>query len=109
MDRNKIGQVLPVVMLSGFFGLQATAATPTADYGRQLFEGRTLAGPGGAGSCSSCHPGGKGLENGWRNPNLTGTINTCITGPLKGKALQPGSLEMQSLRLYIESLKPAVK
>jgi cytochrome c len=38
-------------------------------------------------------------------------VNTCITASLKGKALKPTSIEMQSLLLYLKGLggekKPA--
>jgi cytochrome c peroxidase len=55
-------------------------------------------------SCNSCHPGGKGLEKSGSRKDLTDIINGCITIPLKGKALDPKSVEMESLVLYIKSL-----
>jgi cytochrome c peroxidase len=55
-------------------------------------------------SCNFCHPNGKGLEKSGSSPDLVDTINGCITIPLKGKALDPKSVEMQSLVLYIKSL-----
>ena len=37
--------------------------------------------------------------------NLAQVINGCIAGPLRGQALDKESMEMQSLELYIKSLK----
>jgi hypothetical protein len=61
-------------------------------------------------TCNSCHPGGKGLEEAAAKNNLENVINGCITMPLKGNALDPKSIEMQSLVLYVKSFsekKPA--
>ncbi len=55
-------------------------------------------------SCNSCHPDGKGLEQAGSKRDLADIINGCITIPLKGKALDPKSVEMESLVLYIKSL-----
>ena len=55
-------------------------------------------------SCNSCHPAGKGLEKSGSRPDLTDVINGCITIPLKGKAIDAKSAEMESLVLYIKSL-----
>jgi len=107
MKKRTCITVIAATLLSGATALQSADASPSAAYGKQLFDGNTLGGPGGSGSCVTCHPGGKGLEKAWMNPDLERTINTCIAGPLKGKPLPVGSVELQSLRLYIESLKPA--
>lgn len=55
-------------------------------------------------TCNSCHPEGKGLEKSGSRQDLTDIINGCITIPLKGKALDPKSVEMESMVLYIKSL-----
>ncbi len=70
--------------------------------GKMLFQDPALGTTGK--SCSSCHPGGKGLEKSGSRQDLTDIINGCITIPLKGRALDPKSIEMESLVLYIKSL-----
>jgi hypothetical protein len=45
------------------------------------------------------------LENAGNNPDIAFIINRCITGPLGGQAIKDNSIEMQSIKLYIESLK----
>jgi hypothetical protein len=82
---------------------------PSAEYGKKLFEGIRLGGPGGAASCSDCHPGGKRLEKVWSNPDLARTINNCLVGPMKGNAIPVDSREMQSLILHVRSLIPQNK
>ena len=76
---------------------------PSASEGEKLFNDPQLAGSANASSCASCHPGGKGLEKVFENPKLVSVINTCITGPLEGQALEENSAEMQSLKVYVES------
>jgi cytochrome c len=75
--------------------------------GKELFTGKQL-GTNGK-SCSTCHPGGKGLEKAaaYDNEELGTVINQCITKPLKGTSLAPSSSEMKSMILYIRSLAPA--
>ena len=80
------------------------AGEPSIAEGKQLFNDPQFAGSTNASSCSSCHPGGKGLENAASNPQLLSVINTCITGPLGGQAIAEDSEEMLSLKGYIESL-----
>jgi cytochrome c peroxidase len=63
-------------------------------------------------SCNDCHKDGKGLDNAWVKAGLERIINSCITNSIKGKALDPKSVEMQSMVLYIKSFgekKPAAK
>ena len=67
-------------------------------------------------SCSSCHPGGKGLEKAgvagkteWKTPvavltSLEDAINVCIMMANKGKAIEPKSEEMNNMIAYIKSL-----
>ncbi|UWX57820.1 cytochrome-c peroxidase [Chlorobaculum sp. MV4-Y] len=88
-------------------GLTAHAAeTPSVALGKKLFNDPSLGGATGAKTCASCHPSGKGVENAWKNPNLVQQINTCIVGALKGKPLPLESVQMKSLVLYHQSLKP---
>jgi len=79
------------------------------DRGKELFTSKQL-GTNGK-SCNICHPGGKGLENAaaYDEGKLGAIINQCIANPLKGKALDPSSVEMKSLIMYIKSLAPSAK
>lgn len=87
-------------------GNAMAAEAPSAAYGKKLFNDSALGGSTNSKSCNSCHPSGKGLESAWSRPGLVQTINRCITVPLKGMVIAENSVEMQSLKLYIESLKP---
>ena len=40
---------------------------------------------------------------------LGGIINQCIKNALKGKVLDPTSVEMKSIVMYIKSLAPSVQ
>jgi cytochrome c len=102
------------VMTGILFGMLSVSAfccgvfaseMPSIAKGSRLFSSVTLAGATSGKSCNSCHPDGKGLENAWKNPHLTAQINTCIAGPLQGSKLAMNSVDMQSLILYIRSLK----
>jgi cytochrome c peroxidase len=75
---------------------------PSVEKGKALFNDTTLGTSGK--SCGSCHPDGKGLETVGTKENLAATVNACIKAPLKGKALDGNSVEMQSLLLYLKSL-----
>jgi cytochrome c peroxidase len=83
------------------------AEKPSVALGEKLFNDPSLGGATASKSCNSCHPSGKGVENAWKNPKLGEQINTCITGALKGSALPMESVQMRSLILYLQSLKPA--
>jgi cytochrome c len=97
--------VLVAVLTTGMSGAKQHEAS--VDMGKALFNDAKL---GTAGkSCGSCHADGKGLEKAGAGADLEKTINTCIGSALKGKALDAKSVEMQSLVLYIKSLKPAGK
>jgi cytochrome c2 len=80
------------------------AGKSSVEYGKELFNDPHLGGSTNAESCNSCHPGGKGLEKAGSNPKLADVINRCITGPLKGEKIDGRSVEMRSLKMYIESL-----
>ncbi len=86
-------------------GYTQAAETPSVVLGEKLFNDSALGGSKNAKSCNSCHLGGKGLENAGSNPDVSMIINQCITGPLGGKAIKDDSIEMQSIKLYIKSLK----
>ncbi len=95
-----------VMLIVSMHGGEAFAAEkPSVEKGHLLFNSQSLAGAPSGKSCAGCHPAGEGLENAWKNPNLVGRVNTCIAGPLRGSKLNENSIEMQSLIMYIRSLK----
>ncbi|MBZ4219679.1 MAG: cytochrome C [Chlorobium sp.] len=95
-----------VMLIASMHTAGAFAADlPSLEKGHQLFNSPSLAGATSTKSCASCHPKGAGLQNAWKNPDLVTQINTCIAGPLKGLKLNVNSVEMQSLIMYIRSLK----
>jgi cytochrome c len=85
-----------------------------AERGKALFNDPTLGGSANARSCNTCHPGGSGIEKagtkkytkfmGMAMSSLEEVVNTCIEKPLKGKALDTNSQEMQDVVAYIKSL-----
>lgn len=101
------GVISPVSFLI-IFVLMSTpafsAAEPSVELGKQLFNNPGLGASQNAISCNACHPDGEGLQNAGKKSNLTEIINQCIVGPLKGEALYEDTTAMKSLRLYIQSL-----
>jgi cytochrome c peroxidase len=93
--------------VSGQQAAPSAAKTPSVLEGERLFRDPALGGLNNQKSCNTCHPSGKGLENAWKNPMIAEQVNKCIIANLKGKPLPLGSVEMQSLVLYMKSLKPA--
>lgn len=97
--------ILCTLFLAVFFASPAAFATeaPTMEVGEKLFRSTDL----GTNdrSCSTCHPGGEGLEDvdTWATDDLKEQVNTCIEQTLEGDALDADSTEMNSLILYIES------
>ncbi len=87
-----------IICVSGAWG----ADLPSRERGQQLFTSEKL-GTSGM-SCATCHPGGKKLKGSETagDEQLADTINACIAGPLKGKQLDPESVDMKSLVLYIK-------
>jgi len=110
MKLIKVITVIAAITLS--FAI-AFAAGNAAD-GKKLFNDPALAGSSNSRSCNTCHPGGKGLEEagtrkfttfmGTGMTSLEEVINTCITNPLGGRALEEDSKEMQDIVAYIKSL-----
>jgi cytochrome c553 len=82
----------------------AMAGNSSVEYGKQLFNDPTLGESTTESSCNTCHADGKGLEKSGSNPKLVKVINQCITGPLKGKKIDGRTVEMRSLKMYIQSL-----
>ncbi len=77
---------------------------PTVAEGERLFRDPSLAGSANTMSCEACHPGGEGLRRAIDNPRLLSVINACIAGPLEGKPFAEDSMELLSLKLYVESI-----
>lgn len=98
---------LVVILLASIPAARALFANekPSVEMGMRLFNSPSLGGVTSTKSCASCHPAGAGLENAWKNPDLAMQVNTCIAGPLKGLKRNVNSVEMQSLIMYIRSLK----
>ncbi len=97
-----------IIGLALFFAIYAglgISGDASVEGGKQLFNDSTLGGSSNKTSCGTCHPDGKGLELSGEKGNLAQMIKTCIERPLKGKALDEQSMEMESLKLYIKSLK----
>ncbi len=103
---NKTLFLTATIILSTLIaGDMQAAETPSATLGEKLFNDSALGGSDNVKSCNSCHSGGQGLADAGNNPKLAAIINQCITGPLKGQAIKNDSIEMQSIELYIKSLK----
>jgi cytochrome c peroxidase len=85
-------------------GQMAVAGKSSVEYGKELFNDPSLGGSTNETSCNTCHQDGKGLSKAGENPNLTDMINNCITGQLGGQKIDGRSVEMRSLKMYIESL-----
>lgn len=92
-----------IFLLAGFT-TGALAGDASIEQGKTLFNDPTLGNARSGKSCASCHPDGKGMEKAGKRANLTGMINGCIVSALQGKKLDADSVEMGSLKLYIESL-----
>jgi cytochrome c peroxidase len=97
-----------IVVLSGvallLTGLPALAGKSSVELGKKLFNDPGLSGSTNDKTCNSCHPGGEKLEAAAGKKNLSKIINRCITGPLGGQKIDGRSVEMISLKMYIESL-----
>ena len=109
MKSMKVICLLVVIALLGVSMVWA-AQEATVDKGKALFNDPKLGTSGK--TCNTCHADGKGLEKAGMKSNLTDILNGCISGPLKGAALDAKSVEMQSLVLYIKSVgekTPAAK
>ena len=100
---------IAVLCLAAF---AVAGSEPSVESGKKLFNDTGLGTSGK--SCAGCHPDGKGMaaaagRTEWKLggntfATLEEVVNTCLTGPLKGKALDAESMEMQSIVQYIKSL-----
>jgi cytochrome c553 len=111
----KILTIVAMSFMAGCFIFSVAFAAGDAEKGKTLFDDPKLAGGTTGKSCSSCHPGGKGLDNvadkktfvimGKKKESLEATVNYFIETTMKGKALDPNSEEMANLIAYMKSLK----
>jgi hypothetical protein len=71
------------------------ADLPSPEKGKKLFTSQQLGTSGK--SCATCHKDNKELSGvaTTSDADLAGTINRCITGPLKGKPLAPETSDMK--------------
>jgi cytochrome c len=108
MKRSIIAGIVCAVSLWGS-SVPAADDPPLHLQGWQLF-GSTKLGTSGT-SCANCHTDSSKLKGAITasDEELASTINRCITGPLKGKALDPASKEMKALLLYTRSLAKTAK
>lgn len=104
MDIKKILVMAGATMLLS--GLPVMAGETSLELGKKLFTTPGLGGSTNGKTCNSCHQGGAKLEKAAANKELAKTINNCITGPMAGKKIDGRSVEMRSLKMYIESLAP---
>lgn len=97
--------VFIALLVSTTAAIAATAdGGPSVEQGRELFNSTAL-GTNGK-SCASCHPQGKGLEGAAASGDkkLERIANLCIVQTLKGKALDSGSSELDSLVMYMKTI-----
>lgn len=89
----------------------ATVATatdgPSIEHGKKLFNSSRLGTN--ERSCSTCHSDGKGLEDAmsYDEKVLANITNQCIVKALKGKALDEGSVDLNSLVMYQKTIGAA--
>jgi cytochrome c peroxidase len=103
---KKKAMIIAVAIAGALMAISLQAVEkPSTSLGEKLFNDPNLGGSVNARSCNNCHPGGKGLEDAGSNPDLASIINHCISGPLGGTPVAKDSTQMQSLILYIKSLK----
>ncbi len=103
--KERIGWLLGTLLMTCLVAAGPLGASESSvELGKKLFNDKALGGSTNDNSCNSCHPDGKGLEKAGTRKGLEGMINQCVAGPLKGTKLDESSSEMQSLKMYIESL-----
>ncbi len=108
-------KVLKIVLLSMIVTsliFSVAFAAGNAEKGKAMFNDPKAFG--GQKACSSCHPGGKGLEKAgekkdWSTPagktkTLEEAVNLCIVNANKGKALDVKSEQMADVVAFIKSL-----
>ncbi len=96
-----MGICLAIILTTG---VTMAKEKSTVETGQKLFNDSKLSGSTNDKSCNSCHNGGSGLEKAGGKEKLSKIINKCVTGPLGGEKIDGRSVEMRSLKMYIESL-----
>jgi len=97
--------MLGSIIITGLLAASPVLAGESSlELGQKLFNDRALGGSTNEKSCNSCHQDGKGLEKAGAKKDLGKIINSCIEGALEGKKLDGRSVEMRSLKMYVESL-----
>lgn len=98
--RMWLAAVLAVFISTG----TAAAGKSSAEFGKELFNDPKLGGSTNDSSCSSCHAGGKGLENAAGNKKFTKLVNSCLVEKMAGEKIDGRTVNMRSLKMYIKSL-----
>jgi len=109
MKRSALVVFIVLVTVIGI-GIVYANGSASIEKGKALFNDTKLGTTGK--SCNTCHPDGHNIQQAGTKSNLDQIVNACITNSIHGKALDPKSIEMQSLILYIKSLgvkQPAAK
>lgn len=101
---KKMSALLTLSLVALCFSLAAQAEESSLELGKQLFNNPGLGASKNDKSCNSCHADGKGLEKAGADQHLAEIINKCIKGPMQGEGINEGTVAMQSLVLYIQSL-----
>lgn len=104
MRRKKIyAAVIAIVFMMA--GTTAFGAKKISiELGEEMFNDPALSDSTNESSCSSCHAGGKGLEEVNSREKLTKLINNCLVGNMAGNKLDGRKAPMRSLKIYIKSL-----
>ncbi len=92
-------------MLSSGLIFSLAMAAGDAEKGKALFNDPRFGGGTAGVSCNSCHPDGKGLEKADDRKDLEKFVNGCIKNALKGKGIDPKSVEMADIIAYVKSSK----
>lgn len=102
MKKNCLVTLLAIML--GFVAGPAMGQDASVEQGAKLFADPALGGSPNPAKCTDCHPGGQGLDQAGAKENLPAMINMCIQQALQGQQLNEQSVEMESLKLYIQSL-----
>jgi cytochrome c peroxidase len=93
--------ILAIVLAAG---AASGAGKSSVEMGKEIFNDPKLGGSSNESSCSSCHAGGKGLENAAANKKFTKLINNCLVSRMEGEKMDGRKVSMRSLKMYIKSL-----
>ena len=94
-----------LVVLHLAAGSVLAAGKSSTEAGQEMFNDAELSGSANESSCSSCHAGGKGLENVVSVKKLSKAINKCIVERMEGEKMDGRKVAMRSLKMYIKSLQ----